>query len=561
MPSLRVSTDLPEHCALVMATLRAHRGAILAWVIGGTAVMVAISVALAEEMADFPGGPEALATSIMPSAESMRPLRWPAERLDTLGGYLTYHNLIVISFFLSLYSAIQGTRAIRRAEERVVMEQVLATGLTRWAVVGDTTLGFALVLLITGAALGLGVAAAVAVGGEPNIGGSMIAMASIGLCAMVSYAIGLVISQFTQTSRRAAGVSGLVLVALYLASTMLDPDDAAGFLAWLSPFWWANKSRALVPGQGADPIALIFLAAIAASLTCVAAYLFANRDYQAPFWSVVRAPVRPLRGRVAGVRNWAPSSVWSATLMRSPMGLASWMISAAAFTSLMAWLSPAVIDVWENFSFMVGVYAGRPTTATEQYMSFAAELVGPVVAAYVIVQASGWVADAQQGRLDMVLSTPRSPYRVVVERIGAAAAGAMLVTVAGFVGLVASASLVEVPVSWPGLARTALVSVAFALAMAGVASALVALSNSGVAVGAMAALLAAMYLLEYLIPMLGWPEEVHWLSLFWAFGHPYLGWPATAQIVVLAVAACGGTALACVAIIPRGRWLAAVQHA
>lgn len=561
MPSTQVPKDLPEHYALVTATVRAHRGAIIAWVMGGTAVMVAISVALAEEMANFPGGPQALAASIMPSAESMRPLRWPAERLDTLGGYLTYHNLIVISFFLSLYSAIQGTRAIRRAEERVVMEQVLATGVTRWAAVGDTTLGFALVLLITGAALGLGVAAAVAVGGEPNLGGSLIAMTSIGLCALVSYGIGLVISQFTQTSRRAAGVSGLVLVALYLASTMLDPDDAAGFLAWLSPFWWANKSRALVPGQGADPAALIVLAVIAASLTYVAAFLFAHRDYQAPFWSVALVPAGPLRGRAAGTRDWALTSVWSATLMRSPMGLAAWMISAAAFTSLMVWLSPAVIEVWENFSFMVGMYAGMPTTATEQYMSFAAELVGPVVAAYVIVQASGWVADAQQGRLDMILSTPRSPYRVVLERIGASAVGAMLVTIAGFVGLVAAAALVEVPVSWSGLARTTLVSGCFALAIAGVASALVALLNSGIAVGAMAALLAAMYLLEYLIPMLGWPGEVHWLSLFWAFGHPYLGWPTTAQTVVLAVAACGGTVLACVAVTPHRRRLVTARHA
>lgn len=203
----------------------------------------------------------------------------------------------------------------------------------------------------------------------------------------------------------------------------------------------------------------------------------------------------------------------------------------------------------------------RVTTPTEQYMSFAAELVGPVVAAYVIVQASGWVADAQQGRLDMILSTPRSPYRVVLERVGASATGALLVTFAGFVGLLASAALVGVSVSWPGLTRTALMSVAFAVAMAGVAACMVAWLPSAVAVGAMAALLAAMYLLEYLIPMLGWPEAFHRLSLFWAFGHPYLGWPTAAQLLVLAVAACGGSAVACFAVTPHRQWLTAVHQA
>src|SRR5665648_1277255 len=65
---------------------------------------------MAVEMKDFPGGSQALAASISASAEAMRPLRWPAERLDTLGGYLTYHNVILFNLILAIYGAVQGAR-------------------------------------------------------------------------------------------------------------------------------------------------------------------------------------------------------------------------------------------------------------------------------------------------------------------------------------------------------------------------------------------------------------------------------------------------------------------
>ena len=75
------------------------------------------ALAIAAELRDFPGGPEVLAKSIMPTIEAMRIIRWPADRLDTLGGYLAYHNITLFNYFLALYAALQGARLIRRLEE------------------------------------------------------------------------------------------------------------------------------------------------------------------------------------------------------------------------------------------------------------------------------------------------------------------------------------------------------------------------------------------------------------------------------------------------------------
>jgi ABC-2 type transport system permease protein len=149
----------------VRDTLRSHRAATGLWVVGGALVMYGMAMAVAKEMREFPGGPAALARSVTPAAEAMRPLRWPAERLDTLGGYLTFHNLTLVTLFLCVYGAVQGSRAIRRSEDQHALEEILSTGWPRGAVLLDRALGFLVTLLAICLGLGLGVAAAMAGGG------------------------------------------------------------------------------------------------------------------------------------------------------------------------------------------------------------------------------------------------------------------------------------------------------------------------------------------------------------------------------------------------------------
>src|SRR5512134_3825305 len=115
----------PRRWALVAATLRGHRFAVALWVLGGSSFMYVMAMALAQEMAQFPGGADAFAASLRPGAEALRPMRWPADRLDTLGGYLTYHNFTLYTLLLSVYAAVQGSRAVRGSEERHSLVQVL----------------------------------------------------------------------------------------------------------------------------------------------------------------------------------------------------------------------------------------------------------------------------------------------------------------------------------------------------------------------------------------------------------------------------------------------------
>ena len=84
--------------------------------------------------------------------------------------------------------------------------------------------------------------------------------------------------------------------------------------------------------------------------------------------------------------------------------------------------------------------------------------------------------------------------------------------------------------------------------LASVAAVIVAALRTGVAVAVLAVYVTASYLLGLLVSYLAWPDWVTRLSIFGAFGHPYLGWPAVGgTLVLLTLAVAGGLLAAAVA--------------
>jgi ABC-2 type transport system permease protein len=516
---------------------------IVAWVLGGAAAMLFMGLALAQEMDDFPGGPEALAASVMPAVEAMRPLRWPAERLDTLGGYLTFHNIVLVQGFLAIYAAIQGARAVRGAEDRHSLEQILATGWSRPAFLRDRALGFAVALVLMSLGLALGTAGTFALADEPALGESLITMTSVGLCAFVAYAFAVLMSQLTRTSRSAAGIAVMVLVALYLGTNVWEEIGPLGVVRFVSPFYYANFSRALVPGYGADLGAMAVLLLMAVVLLAAATVAFVHRDYGAALWA--RAPATTASRRTVRVQRWWLRTWWTANLAQHRWGLLAWTLSGAAFAGLMMALQPTVMDAWSQFDFMAGIMGGGAGESAELlYTSFALEIVAPVLVGYVIAQAAGWVADLEQGRVESVLSAPVSWTRLVAERLLSAGAG-VLVIVAGVLGAVLAGSVaIDSSVDAAGVARLLAMSLLLGWAIAALAAIAVAAFRSGVAVTILAVYVGAAYLLTWMIPIFDWPAWVSRLSVFEAFGHPYQEWPPGAGLLVLVVLAAAGSALA-----------------
>ncbi|MFZ5442001.1 MAG: ABC transporter permease subunit [Myxococcota bacterium] len=528
--------------ALVLDTLHAHRVSLLAWALGGALTMFGMVLSVGAEYRSFPGGREALAASITASAEAMRALRWPAERLDTLGGYLTYHNVTLFNFMLALYGAVLGARVVRGAEERHSLEEVLATGRARWAVVLDRTLGVLALATVVALALGLGISVGLAVEGEANTAGALGATLTAGLLLLCGYGLGLTLSQLTTSARPASGLSAGVLTVLYVLTNVSDKLPAGEVVQYGSPFWWALQSRPLVPGGRLDLLATLVLLASAAALVAVGALAFQRRDY---LRSLFARKTRNGR-RATHVPRALVGAMWAATLRRARWSLVAWTAGAAGLTALMAWLEPAVMKVWEAFPFIAAMTGGVGVTPERAYWSFAGELVTPVLAAWALVRASSWVSELSEGRVELWLSTPLSWRRLVLERLIALTVGAGLISAGALLGLALGAWAVGGTIEFAGLARLWVTGVLFGAALGAVGALAVVTLRRASAVTVLAVVLGASYLLAYFVPLFGWPDWLNRLSVFWAFGHPYREWPtwsALAVLLVLAVPGALGAAL------------------
>lgn len=545
MSSTRLPHRLPRRWIsrpLVVDTVRAHRWGIVAWIGGGAVAMVAIAAGFRTEVARFGGGARAMADSMRPGVEAMRLLRWPADRLDTLGGYLTYHNVTLFVLFLTVYAAVQGAHAIRGAEAGGMPAEILATGRSRAGVVLDRAVGFAVTTGLISLGLGAGLAVAMVAGGQPDTSGALLTGLAAGLCAYAGYALGALVSQLTATAPAGTGVATLLLVGLYLLTNVWEKLGAGGAVRYLSPFYAFDQSRALVPGHGLHlPSSLLLVAAAVAMLTGTA-WAYQRRDYATGLWAWPRGPARP-----GWVQRPALRHLWSATLLRQRTGLLTWALAAAAAMAMMAWLEPTVADMWDKFQYTQRLPSSGPGhTVADQYLALAGQFLAPIVTAYVLTQSAGWAADLRQGRVELLLSTPLSWPRLVAQRLLATLAGAAVITAAAVGALAAVAAAVGARVDPVGLARLAADTLLLAAALAAVAALAVAWLRNTAAVTALTVFVGTSYLLMYLVPLLAWPEWLNRATVFGAYGNPYLEVPAASGPLVLATLATGGAALAAV---------------
>ena len=146
----------------------------------------------------------------------------------------------------------------------------------------------------------------------------------------------------------------------------------------------------------------------------------------------------------------------------------------------------------------------------------------------------------------MVRATPVSRTALVTGRLVALLAGSAAISLLALGALAAVAASLGDSLGAAAVGRVGLVSLLFAASLGALSALVSGVVRSSAAVVALALIVGASYLLTYLVPLFGWPDWLNRLSLFWAFGTPYTGWPTAAQLVTLLVMAVGGTAAATV---------------
>lgn len=544
MQSTSRTHDQQRRWPIILDGIREHRLGIAAWVLGGGVFNVFETYALHVEFRDFEGGPLALAASVLPAAEAMRPLRWPADRLDTLGGYLTYHNILLFQGFLAIYAAVQGVHMIRRPEERHSLEYILTAGKTRVAYFVDRTIGMLVTLVLIAGGLAASTAAVLAYVGESNTGASFTSYLAVGLCAIVALAVGALAGQLVAHTRTGIGTAVVPLVIVYIITNEWQNVGWLGVLRFVSPFYYANDGRALVPGLEVQWTSLLVLSIAAVALLAGAAVAFARRDYAGALMN------RPARASAATPRfkdpqSWWLQRIWRAQLVRHRVVLLTWSLTTAGFSMLWMLLEPTVARSWAMsgfFTMFLGGPAGVPVAT--MYVSFGCDVLAPIVLAYAVSQASGWVSDLHERRVEVLLTTPLSWQRLMSERLLATCVAVAVVTTSWVGTGIAMAGVVDASIQTAGYARTFVLCLLLGWAGAAIAAILAAWTRSGFAITGVIIYIVLAYMLGWFVTVFDWPVWLNRLSIFDAYAHPYLEWPDTSNLVILAGVGIVGSVLA-----------------
>ncbi|MDQ2915134.1 MAG: ABC transporter permease subunit [Chloroflexota bacterium] len=470
-------------------------------------------------------------------------------QLDTMAGYLVWRAFGVIGITYAFWGLLSATGAGRGDEERGLVEEWLAAGVSRarWLVI--RALAFALVAA-TSLVAGLAVTEVATIGLNEALplGPLLLEGLLMWALALVSFALGIFISQLVTTRRGASTIGGVVLLALFLVNSSARSGLDVTPLRWLSPFYLAERSTPLLRGGSLDPVATAILVVAALVLLWLAGLAFMLRDVGAP---LVRGPTRNSR------------AVWTASrdpLLRAPvlalvdqqrLWLLTWAIGLALLASFMTSLTKTIVDALASSEIpAMRIYFERAgITAYSDFVGviwFATLLL--LISLFVVAQVNGWASDDAEGRLETILSAPVSRTRVVVERIAAAIVAVGLIVAASSVAVyaTASANAIELPAGRFALASADVLPVAYAFA--GIGHALVGW-RPRLAVVALGAVAAIGYLTQQFAPLFGWPDWVKNTSLYALYGTPMSkdDWAGIATLIAI------GTAGAAVALVVMRR--------
>ena len=462
----------------------------------------------------------------------------PPMRPDTVGGYVQWRAFGFFAIVFAIWALASASGAARGDEERGIVPAVLASGMSRVAVIASRISAFATAGLIASLAGSAGLLVGVASGRETfSLGAALAAAVVLVALAVCCYALTLLVAQLT-SARGATPVAGMLLLGLFLLNSLSRSFDGLVRWRWLSPFHYYEQSSPLVPEGGVDVKATLTLFVLAAVATALAGVAFRFRDIGSPLFSL------PVPNRPA---SYDPSRapVWRVPILRDlydrRVGLLVWTVGVAALGVIFVALTKNIVQpllAIPGLARYFGTFiTGDVFSSFFSYIWFGfAQLL---MAGFAITQVARWSAEDSDGRLELILSNPVSRLRVVVERMVVLAIGALIIAGVSGVAIGVAAQYQSINLDRGRLAVASLLLVPFTLIF-GTVGALLASRFPRATVGVLGAFAFASYVMVQLGPIFRLPMWVEDISPFQLYGQPLTsGVDQTGLVIMLAIVVAG----------------------
>jgi len=524
--------------SVFLKTLRDYRVAILGWGIGMGLVVVS-PMASVSALVTTPQAREQLVSLAATFA-------WNADAIavDTIGGYATFKIGIFI-FLIAIWPLLAGSRMLRGEEDRGSMDVLLSLPRPRLRVALEKLAAMWTALLVIGVLIGLvAFAGGKKFGADFGLGDGLLFGLNLALICAVFGGLALLISQFTQERGPAAGwTAGLLLVFIVL-DMVHRVVPSIEWISRLSPIYYYNLSKPLVPGHGADAGAMVVQLALAALLSGAAVWLFARRDVGGtvalPRW--LRLPERA-PSRALPVGDWSLRSVYARSLGTIAMPTLWWTLLIAGWAGWVVYVvqlmeaklsgllsgSPAVVNLIKNLG-------GADATVNAGFLSAMFIFLPLFLMAFAVTQVNRWSADEQDGRLDLVLAAPQRRLGVLLGRFAALATATVVIALITLLVSAMAAAASGLSLDAGNLTAATLGMIPLGLLIAAIGYLASGWLRTAADTGLLSFVLAAWFFISFIGPELKLPETTLRLSAFYYYGTPLLhGLQATSMVGVVAV--------------------------
>ena len=528
--------------SVFLKTLRDFRIAILGWGIGMGLMMYAVLSAVSSLIGTTPAARADLASLAAQFSWLSEPVA-----VDTPGGYATWKYGFTI-LVMALWPLLVGARMLRGEEERGSLDVLLTLPRGRLRVALEKLAAMWVALLLMALLIGL-----ITFGGgrsanaDFSLGDALLFGLNLALICGVFGSIALLLAQFTRERSTAAGMTGGLLLVFIIMDMLHRITAGTEWISRLSPIYYYNLSKPLVPSYGTNPGAMLLLLALSVLLSGAALWLFVRRDVGAPVTlpAFLRRAERPVSlERALPVNAWSLRSIYTRSLAKLMVPTFWWTVAIAGLATWMVFIvqqtEQKLQDVFANspaFRDVIVKVGGSDANFNASLLSFIFIFLPVLLMAFAVTQASRWAADEEHGLHELVLATPQPRLTVILARFGA------LTTATVFIGAVtlalsalASASS-GLALNGGNLAAATLSIIPMGLLIAALGYLFAGWLRTVIDTGLLSFLLTAWFFITFIGPDLNWPDGVLHLSAFYYYGTPLLhGLSLGNMLGVLAVA-------------------------
>ncbi len=527
--------------SIYLKNVRAFRIPILGWGVGLGLLLYAI-LATVPSLVNTPQARAAL-VSLASS------FNWIADpiALTTPGGYATWKYGFTI-LIIAIWPLLVCSRLLRGEEERGSMDTLLAQprGRVRVALEGLAAVWTALL------AMGLIIALLAFAGDRASnagigLGGSLLYGLNLVLISGFFGSLALLLSQFTRERRTASGLTGALLLFSVVVDMVHRVVPNTLWFSRLSPIYYYNLSKPLIPSYGTNFAAMLFLLALSVLLSGAALSCFAQRNIGEPVALPVflRLPWRSASStQELPVHDWSLRSIYTRSLAMILVPTCWWTLGIAGFAVWMVVVVEQTEATLRSFatgspilkSFITKV-GGSDVTTNATILSALFVFLPLLLMAFTITQANHWSSDEEDGRLELPLSTPHPRVQMLLGRFAALTTATVVIGLLTLATTALASTVGGLRLDGGNLVAATLSMIPLGLLIAAIGYLLSGWLRTALDTGLLSFLLALWFFISFVGPELNWSDATLHLSAFYYYGTPLLhGLPVWDMLGVLAVA-------------------------